>query len=77
MKKINIKDLLIDILVDVISGLLLGIALYNFAADALFPITGVSGIAMIFYHFYRLPIGLVSLLILAPTAWLPRNKLAA
>ena len=66
MKKINLKDLLIDILVDVISGLLLGIALYNFAADALFPITGVSGIAMIFYHFYRLPIGLVSLLINVP-----------
>lgn len=55
------KELLIDILMDAISGLLIGIALYNFAADAKFPLTGLTGIAMIFYQYWGWKIGICTI----------------
>ena len=64
--KIDFKKLLIDIIFDAISGLLVGIALYNFAADAKFPLTGVSGIAMIFYQFFGFKIGIVTIILNIP-----------
>ncbi|MCR5415899.1 MAG: YitT family protein [Pseudobutyrivibrio sp.] len=60
------KELLIDILMDAISGLLIGIAVYNFAADAKFPLTGLAGIAMIFYQYWGWKIGLVTMLMNIP-----------
>ena len=46
------KELFVDILMDALSGLCIGIAIYNFAADAKFPLTGLTGIAMIFYQYW-------------------------
>ena len=60
------KDLLIDILMDALSGLCIGIALYNFAADAKFPLTGLTGIAMIFYQYWGWKIGLVTIIMNIP-----------
>ena len=37
MKKINWKRLVYDLFIDSISGLLIGIGIYNFAANAEFP----------------------------------------
>ena len=64
--KIDIKKLLVDILFDAFSGLLIGIALYNFAADAKFPLTGISGIAMIFYQFFGFKIGITTIILNIP-----------
>ena len=50
MKKINWKRLVYDLFIDSISGLLIGIGIYNFAANAEFPLAGISGIALIFYR---------------------------
>ena len=60
------KDLLIDILMDALSGLCIGIALYNFAADAKFPLTGLTGIAMIFYQYWGWKIGIATIIMNIP-----------
>lgn len=46
MKRINGKELAIDILIDFVGGFLIAVGIYNFAAKAQFPMTGFSGIAL-------------------------------
>lgn len=60
------KELVIDILMDALSGLCIGIALYNFAADAKFPLTGLTGIAMIFYQYWGWKIGIATIIMNIP-----------
>ena len=66
MKKINIKELCIDIAVDIIGGILIALSAYNFASAAAFPMVGLNGIGLIFYHLFGLPIGAVSLVLNIP-----------
>ena len=68
MKKINWKRLVYDLFIDSISGLLIGIGIYNFAANAEFPLAGISGIALIFYRLFGLPIGWGTMLMNIPIA---------
>ena len=51
---------------DALSGLCIGIALYNFAADAKFPLTGLTGIAMIFYQYWGWKIGVLTIIMNIP-----------
>ncbi len=60
------KELLIDIIMDALSGLCIGVALYNFAADAKFPLTGLTGIAMIFYQYWGWKIGIMTIIMNIP-----------
>ncbi|MDC7278430.1 YitT family protein [Butyrivibrio fibrisolvens] len=60
------KELIIDIIMDALSGLFIGIALYNFAADAKFPLTGLTGIAMIFYQYWGWKIGIATIIMNIP-----------
>ena len=39
---------------------LLSIAIYSFAVPADFPMTGVSGVALIFYQLFGLPVGVMT-----------------
>lgn len=64
----NFKKLSTDILFDIIGGILIAIGTYNFAAMAEFPMAGVNGIALIFYHLFGLPIGRVALILNIPIA---------
>ena len=66
MKKINIKELCIDIAVDIVGGILIALSAYNFASAAAFPMVGLNGIGLIFYHLFGLPIGAVSLVLNIP-----------
>nr|WP_294463798.1 YitT family protein [uncultured Sellimonas sp.] len=68
MKKLDTKKLGIDILVDIIGGILIAIGTYNFAAMAKFPMVGFNGIALIFYQLFGLPIGTVAMLLNIPVA---------
>ena len=68
MKRLNWKELGIDILVDLVAGLLIAIGVYNFALNANFPIEGFSGIAIILYHIFDLPIGVSLILLNIPSA---------
>lgn len=64
--KLNGKKLTMDILIDLLGGLLLSIAIYSFAVPAGFPMTGVSGVALVFYHLFQLPVGTVTVLLNIP-----------
>lgn len=68
MKKLNLKKLAYDIMIDIVGGVLIGIGIYNFAANAAFPLAGISGIALIFYHLFNMPIGWVTMLLNVPIA---------
>ncbi|PWJ51588.1 YitT family protein [Faecalicatena contorta] len=68
MKKLNLKKLTYDIMIDVVGGILIGIGIYNFAANAAFPLAGISGIALIFYHLFNMPIGWITMLLNVPIA---------
>lgn len=68
MKKINWKELGIDLLVDLAGGMLTAIALYNFALNANFPVAGFSGIAIIMYHLFNLPVGIGTILLNIPVS---------
>lgn len=55
-----------DILVDVFSGVLLAAAIYSFAVPAGFPMSGVSGIALILYRLFGTPVGTMTVLLNIP-----------
>ena len=65
-RKLDFKRLAYDVLIDVIGGFLIGIGIYNFAVNASFPLAGISGIALIFYHLFEIPIGLATVLLNIP-----------
>ncbi|MFQ8599605.1 MAG: YitT family protein [Oscillospiraceae bacterium] len=62
------KEILVDIFWEIIGSFLVAAALYNFALFAEFPMTGFSGIALILYRLFGLPIGLTTILLNIPVA---------
>lgn len=58
----------LDLLVDALGGILIAVGAYNFAAASQFPMAGINGIALIFYHLFNLPIGRVAILLNIPIA---------
>lgn len=62
------KEVGIDILIELIGSFLVALALYNFALMAEFPMTGFSGISMILYRLFRLPIGFTTIILNIPVA---------
>lgn len=68
MQWVKDKKVWADILWECLGSFLIGIALYNFALNAKFPMTGFSGIAMIFYRLYEAPIGITTIILNIPVA---------
>lgn len=66
MNQLFFKKLVKDIFIDVIGGILIAIGIFNFAVNAQFPMTGVSGIALIFYYLFHAPIGTVTMILNIP-----------
>ena len=60
------KKWILDILTDIAGGLFLSIAIYSFAVPADFPMTGVSGVALIFYQLFGLPVGVMTVALNIP-----------
>lgn len=60
MNKKRIKEVMMDIGVDILGGLAIAIGVYNFAVASEFPVSGISGIAVVLYHFFGIPIGLMT-----------------
>ena len=60
------KKYFIDLGADVIGSLLIAVGIYNFAAASEFPVSGVTGIALVFYFYWGLPIGAVTLVLNIP-----------
>ncbi len=59
-----------DILVELLGSFLIALSINNFAVPAAFPMTGFSGIALILYRLFGLPIGLVTIALNVPLALL-------
>lgn len=57
-----------DLLFETVGSLLIAVAIHNFAVSAGFPMTGFSGIAIILNRFFRIPIGLSTILLNIPVA---------
>ena len=66
MERSKGKELAIDIVVDIVGNMLIAIGVYNFAANSGFPVAGISGIALIFYHLFGLPIGVMTVVLNIP-----------
>lgn len=66
MYKNKKKEMVIDLVADVLGSLLIAIGIYNFAAASEFPVTGVSGIALVLYHYFKWPIGTMTMIINIP-----------
>ena len=66
MNQLDMKKLSKELLIDIVGGLLIAFAVYNFASNAGFPVAGISGIALILYHLFGLPMGAVTLLLNVP-----------
>lgn len=66
MNKKVVKEIGMDLVADVIGSLLIAIGVYNFAAMSEFPVAGISGIAIVFYHFWGIPIGTMTIVLNIP-----------
>ena len=54
----KVKKKLEDLGIFLLSGFLIGIATYNFASAFSFPMVGFTGIGLIGYHLFGIPIGM-------------------
>lgn len=68
LEKLFGKTWISDTLVEIVGSILTGIAIYNFALPAAFPMTGFSGLALILYRLFHLPIGVMSIALNIPVA---------
>lgn len=59
-----------DIGFECLGSMLLALTTYNVALQAEFPMTGISGIAMILYRLFRLPMGMMTIVLNVPLALL-------
>ena len=62
------KTWMFDTLVEIVGSILTGVAIYNFALPAKFPMTGFSGLALILYRLFGLPIGVMTIVFNIPVA---------
>ncbi len=61
------KEFALDILFDLLGSLLFGMGVYTFAARAGFAPGGISGVALLIYHVFKvIPIGTLTLLLNIP-----------
>lgn len=66
--KIDYREQGMNVLVDIIGGILSGVGIYCFAAAAKLPMVGTSGIALILYQLFHLPVGTMALALNIPIA---------
>lgn len=68
MRKINWKETGIDLLVDIAASIVIAVGVYNFALNANFPVAGFSGIAIILYHLFGIPVGIGTIILNIPVS---------
>ena len=62
------RDFFRQLFIETAGSLFIAAAIYNFAAQARFPMTGFSGIALLLYRLFRIPIGLSTIALNVPVA---------
>lgn len=68
MNKETVKEWTLDIIVDIIAGVFIGIGTYCFAAAFRFPMVGFTGIALILYQLCGVPVGAATIMLNIPLA---------
>jgi uncharacterized membrane-anchored protein YitT (DUF2179 family) len=68
LKRVFGEDWVLDTLTEILGSVLTGVAIYNFAVPAAFPMTGFSGLALIAYRLFGLPIGVMTIVLNIPVA---------
>ncbi len=66
MKKTRWKETGLDILTDITASILIAVGVYNFALNANFPVAGFSGVAIIMYHLFGIPVGVGTIILNIP-----------
>ena len=66
----NMEKFIKQFAVEIIGSIFIAAAIYNFAVQAEFPMTGFSGISIILYRLFHIPIGLSTILLNIPVAFL-------
>ena len=56
MRPGKVKEVGLDIVADIVGSFFIAVGVYNFAVASGFPVAGISGIAIIFYHFFGITI---------------------
>lgn len=69
-KKLLSKQFAIRIFSEITGSILVAAAIYNFAIQANFPMTGFAGISLILYRLFQIPVGLSTILCNIPVAML-------
>lgn len=64
------RNVFLDCVCECLGSFLIAVAMYNFAVQAEFPMTGFSGISMILYRLWKLPIGVTTIVLNIPVALL-------
>lgn len=59
-----------QIMWEIIGSIFIAAAIYNFAVQAAFPMTGFSGISILLYRFFQIPIGFSTILLNIPVAFI-------
>lgn len=54
---------------EIFGSFLVAVGIYNFAVYAGFPMTGFSGVAIILYRLFRLPVGITTILLNVPVSF--------
>ena len=67
MKK-SVLQFLKETCIETVASVLIAVGIYNFAVASEFPMTGFSGISMILYRLFHLPIGLTTVILNVPVA---------
>lgn len=62
----NMKKLLKQLSIEIVASILIAAAIHNFALHANFPMTGFSGISIILYRLFHIPIGFSTILLNIP-----------
>lgn len=68
MKNIRWKEIGTDLLVDITASIAIAVGVYNFALNADFPVAGFSGIAIIMYHLFGVPVGVGTIVLNIPVS---------
>ncbi|MBQ6036265.1 MAG: YitT family protein [Lachnospiraceae bacterium] len=68
LKRVFGKHWAMDLLYEVAGSFLAAIAVYNFAVNAKFPMTGFTGLSMILYRLFGFQIGITQILLNIPVA---------
>ena len=70
MEKQTFREKITPFLMETLGGFLVAVAIDSFAVNAAFPMTGFSGIALIFNRLLGMPIGVTIVLLNIPLAFL-------